>query len=69
MVVGDDVGVAVLGLVHLQVGVLPRELLPGVNRLQGTGVTAKVKGHSKGNELKHRISTAVYASRFVAMQE
>lgn len=34
VVVGDDVGVAVLGLVHLQVGVLPGELLPRVDGLQ-----------------------------------
>lgn len=35
VVVGDDVGVAVLGLVHLQVGVLPGELLPRVDGLEG----------------------------------
>lgn len=33
VVVGDDVGVAVLGFVDLQVGVLPRELLPRVDGL------------------------------------
>lgn len=37
VVVGDDVGVAVLGLVHLQVGVLPCELLARVNGLRGKG--------------------------------
>lgn len=35
MVVRDDVGVTVLGLVHFQVGMLPRELLAGVDGLQG----------------------------------
>lgn len=34
MIVGNDVGVAVLWLVDLQVGVLPRELLPGVDGLR-----------------------------------
>lgn len=33
VVIGDDVGVAVFGLVHLQVGMFPRELLPGVDGL------------------------------------
>jgi hypothetical protein len=37
VVIGNDVGVTVLGLVHLQVGVLPRELLPGVDGLRRTG--------------------------------
>lgn len=36
VVVGDDVGVAVLWFVHLQVGVLPCELLTGVDGLEGT---------------------------------
>lgn len=34
MVVGNDVGVAVLGLVHFQVGMLPCELLAWVNGLR-----------------------------------
>ena len=34
MVIGDDVSITVLGLVHLQVGVLPGELLTGVDGLQ-----------------------------------
>lgn len=33
VVVRDDISVAILWFVHLQVGVLPRELLPGVDRL------------------------------------
>ena len=37
VVVCDDVGVAVLGLVHLQVGMFPRELLAWINGLQGKG--------------------------------
>lgn len=37
VVVGDHVGVAVFGLVHFQVGVLPGELLAGVNGLQKLG--------------------------------
>ena len=61
MVVRDNVGVAVLGFVHLQVGVLPRELLTGVNRLQHTSVTTQAKGQSKRNKLKQSISMAVYA--------
>ena len=36
VVVGDDVGVAVLWFVDLQVGVLPGELLSRVNGLQKT---------------------------------
>ena len=35
VVVRDHVGVSVLWFVHLQVGVLPRELLTGVDGLQG----------------------------------
>lgn len=37
VVVGDDVGVAVLGLVHFQVGMLPRELLARIDGLRGKG--------------------------------
>lgn len=37
VVVGDHVGVAVLGLVHFEVGVLPRELLARVDGLQESG--------------------------------
>lgn len=37
VVVGDHVGVAVFGFVHFQVGVLPGELLAGVNGLQELG--------------------------------
>lgn len=37
VVVGDDVGVAVLGLVHFQVGMLPRELLARIDGLRGQG--------------------------------
>lgn len=33
VVVGDDVGVTIFGLVHLQVGVFPGELLARINRL------------------------------------
>lgn len=35
VVIGDDVGVTIFGLVHLQVGVLPGELLAWINRLMG----------------------------------
>lgn len=34
VVVGNDVSVAILWFVHLQVGVLPCELLPGVDGLE-----------------------------------
>ena len=34
VVVGDDVGVAVLWLVHLHVRVVPRELLAGLDRFE-----------------------------------
>lgn len=34
VVIGDDVGVAVLGFVDLQVGVLPGELLSWIDGLQ-----------------------------------
>lgn len=37
MVVGDYIGVPVFGFVHLQVGVLPSELLTRVNGLEGRG--------------------------------
>lgn len=33
VVVGDDVGVTIFGLVHLQVGVFPGELLAWIDRL------------------------------------
>lgn len=33
MVVGDDVGVTIFGLVHLQVGVFPGKLLARIDRL------------------------------------
>lgn len=45
VVVGDDVGVAVLGLVHFQVGMLPRELLAGVDGLRGQG-RREASGHA-----------------------
>lgn len=35
VVVGDDVGVTIFGLVHLQVGVFPGELLAWIDRLTG----------------------------------
>lgn len=35
VIVGDDVGVAVFGLVYFQVGVLPRELLAWIDGLVG----------------------------------
>lgn len=35
VVVGDDVGVTIFGLVHLQVGVFPGELLAWIDRLKG----------------------------------
>lgn len=33
VVVGNDIGVTIFGLVHLQVGMLPGELLPWIDRL------------------------------------
>lgn len=36
VVVGDDVGVTIFGLVYLQIGVFPGELLAGINRLKET---------------------------------
>lgn len=35
VVVGDDVGVTIFGLVHLQVGVFPGELLAWIDGLMG----------------------------------
>lgn len=43
VVVRDDVGIAVLGFVHFQVGMFPRELLARINGLQG-----KVMGEASG---------------------
>jgi len=43
MVIGNDVGIAVLWFIDLQVGVLPRELLTGVNGLQQAKVTVRAK--------------------------
>lgn len=43
VVVGNDVGVAVLWFVDLQVGVLPCELLTGIDRLQDTQVKVSAK--------------------------
>ena len=37
VVVGDDVGVTIFGLVHLQVGMFPGELLAWIDRLTGGG--------------------------------
>lgn len=51
MVVGDDVGIAVLGLVHLQVGVVPRELLAGLNALVLLGEFEVVVGLEAVNVL------------------
>jgi hypothetical protein len=48
VIVGDDVSIAVLGLVHLQVGVLPGKLLTRVNGLE-----------RPGNRESYRISTSV----------
>ena len=36
MVIGNDVGVTIFGFVHLQVGVLPGELLTWINGLMGS---------------------------------
>lgn len=46
MVVGDDVGVTIFGLVHLQVGMFPGELLAWIDRLTGEGRQAK-HAHTK----------------------
>lgn len=40
VVVGDDVGVTIFGLVHLQVGVFPGELLAWIDGLMGEGAEA-----------------------------
>lgn len=53
VVIGDDVGVAVLWFVHLQVGVLPCELLTGVDGLEGTREEVRLRW------MKKRIRTDV----------
>lgn len=45
VVVGDDVGVSIFGLVHLQVGVFPGELLAWINRLMWEGVRGGIRNH------------------------
>lgn len=47
MVIGNDVCIAVLGLVHLRVGILPRELLSRVNGLPEMGETGRVRAKSR----------------------
>lgn len=48
VVVGDDVGIAVLGLVHLQVGMFPRKLLAWVDGLQGRVEAQSGRGVRRG---------------------
>lgn len=43
MVIGDDICIAVLGLVHLRVGILPCELLSRVNGLPKMEDTGRVR--------------------------
>lgn len=43
VVVGDDVGVTIFGLVHLQVGMFPGELLAWIDRLMGGGGQRQAK--------------------------
>lgn len=50
MVVSNNVGIAVLWLVDLQVGVLPCELLAWINGLQGKDERTK-KGREKERNL------------------
>lgn len=47
VIIGNDISIAVLWFVDLQVGVLPRELLTGVDGLQDTQV--KVRAMHKYN--------------------
>lgn len=54
VVVGDDVGITILGFIHLQVGVLPGELLARINGLvveKGEGRKAE-HGETKLKEQK-----------------
>lgn len=46
VVVGDDVGVTIFGLVHLQVGVFPGELLAWIDRLHRQAKHAHTKKKS-----------------------
>lgn len=50
VIVGDDVGVAIFGLVHLQVGVFPGELLARVNRLVTVPRPEEKKDSEKENK-------------------
>lgn len=47
MVIGDDICIAVLGLVHLRVGILPSELLSRVNGLSEMEETDRVRVKSE----------------------
>lgn len=51
MVVGNDICVAVFGLVHLQVGILPCELLSRVNGLPGTEKAGGVRSEPRDTHL------------------
>ena len=53
VVVGDDVGVAILGLIHLQVGVLPGELLAWVDRLDHTHTHTHRHTHTHTHKHTH----------------
>lgn len=57
VVVGDDVGVTIFGLVHLQVGVFPGELLPWIDRLmRGRGrqnMHTQRRMHTKKEEISN----------------
>lgn len=61
MVIGDDIGVAVLRLVGLQVRMFPGELLPRVDRLQGKGRLrlGRVRGWIKGLRTSGAVTPAV----------
>lgn len=52
MIVCNDVSVAVLWFVHLQVGVLPCELLTGVDGLEGTRNKVRLKRKTM-NKFRH----------------
>lgn len=48
VVIGDDVGVTIFGLVHLQVGMFPGELLAWIDRLTEEGAeTGKTCTHKE----------------------
>lgn len=53
VVVGDDVGITIFGLVHLQVGMFPGELLPWIDRLTRVG-SSRQNMHTQGRMHKKK---------------